>query len=146
MVAGSRAWQPWVFLIAPDVALLAGIGGGLNPGQLHPRAVKLYNALHMFAGPTALAVASFWLAPVWLGATLAWTAHVLFDRAIGFGLRDDAGYSALTIFSKAPHHERHAHQLNKPHAGTALSLTRRHEVQQSESLARLGGLSPRLSL
>ena len=94
MVAGSRAWQPWVFLIAPDVALLAGIGGGLNRGQLHPRAVKLYNALHIFAGPTALAVASFWLAPVWLGAALAWTAHVLFDRAIGFGLRDDAGYIA----------------------------------------------------
>jgi hypothetical protein len=66
MVAGFRAWQPWVFLIAPDVALLAGIGEGLNPGQLHPRAVKLYNALHMFAGPTALAVVSFWLAPVWL--------------------------------------------------------------------------------
>ena len=63
MVAGSSAWQPWVFLIAPDVALLAGISRGLNPGQLHPRAVKLYNALHMFAGPTALAVVSFWLAP-----------------------------------------------------------------------------------
>ena len=85
MVAGSRAWQPWVFLIAPDVALLAGIGEGLNPGQLHPRAVKLYNALHMFAGPTALAVVSFWLAPVWLGAALAWTAPVLFARPVGFG-------------------------------------------------------------
>ena len=42
----------------------------------------------------ALAVVSFWLAPVWLGAPLAWTAHVLFDRAVGFGLRDDAGYIA----------------------------------------------------
>ena len=94
MVAGSGAWQPWVFLIAPDVALLAGISRGLNPGQLHPRAVKLYNALHMFAGPTALAAVSFWLAPVWLGAALAWTAHVLFDRAVGFGLRDHAGYIA----------------------------------------------------
>jgi hypothetical protein len=94
MVAGSSAWQPWVFLIAPDVVLLAGISRGLNPGQLHPRAVKPYNALHMFAGPTALAVVSFWLAPVWLGAALAWTAHVLFDRAVGFGLRDHAGYIA----------------------------------------------------
>jgi hypothetical protein len=94
LVAGASAWQPWVFLIAPDVALLAGISRGLNPGQLHPRAVKLYNALHMFAGPTALAVVSFWLAPVWLGAALAWTAHVLFDRAVGFGLRDHAGYIA----------------------------------------------------
>jgi hypothetical protein len=66
----------------------------LNPGQLHPRAVKLYNALHSFAAPTALAVASFWLAPAWFGAAFAWMAHVCFDRAVGFGLRDNAGYIA----------------------------------------------------
>ena len=67
---------------------------GMHGAQLHTRAVKLYNALHILAGPTALAVVSFWLAPVWLGAALAWTAHVLFDRAVGFGLRDHAGYIA----------------------------------------------------
>jgi disulfide bond formation protein DsbB len=94
MMAGTRVWQPWVFLIAPDVAVIAGIGRGLKPGQLHPRAVKLYNALHSFAAPTALAVASFWLASAWLGAAFAWMAHVCFDRAVGFGLRDNAGYIA----------------------------------------------------
>ena len=93
-MAGTRAWQPWVFLIAPDVALIAGIGRGLNPGQLHPRAVELYNALHMFTGPAALAIASFWLGPAWLGAAFAWAAHVCCDRAVGFGLRDHAGYIA----------------------------------------------------
>ncbi len=93
-MAGTRAWQPWVFLIAPDVALTVGIGRGLNPGQLHPRAVTLYNALHMFTGPAALAVASFWLGHAWLGAAFAWAAHVCCDRAVGFGLRDHAGYIA----------------------------------------------------
>src|SRR5262245_22225308 len=39
-------WQLAVFGLGPDVALLAGMGGGLAKGQLHPRAVPLYNALH----------------------------------------------------------------------------------------------------
>lgn len=60
-------------------------------GQLHPRAVPLYNALHMFAGPVTFGAISLWLAPLWIGAALTWTAHVLFDHALGFGLRDYAG-------------------------------------------------------
>jgi hypothetical protein len=92
MVAGVSAWQPWVFLIAPDLAVALGMGRGLKPGQLHPRAVPLYNALHVLAGPAVLAVAAWWLGRPWLGAALAWCAHVLFDRAVGFGLRDRAGY------------------------------------------------------
>jgi hypothetical protein len=81
-----------VFLIAPDLAVALGMGRGLKPGQLHPRAVPLYNALHVLAGPAVLAVAAWWLGRPWLGAALAWCAHVLFDRAVGFGLRDRAGY------------------------------------------------------
>jgi len=92
LVAGPGSWQPWVFLVLPDVALLAGVGGGLEPGRLHPRAVGLYNALHVFAGPALLGVASLWLGPVWLGGALAWAAHVLVDRAAGYGLRDRAGF------------------------------------------------------
>ena len=73
-------------LTAPDLALLAGAGAGLAPGQLHPRAVGLYNAVHRFIGPVAL---------VAVGATIpgvAWGAHVALDRAVGYGLRDRRGF------------------------------------------------------
>ena len=53
-VSGAGTWQIWVFLVLPDVALLLGMGRGLERGRLHPRAVPLYNALHRLAGPAAL--------------------------------------------------------------------------------------------
>ena len=52
ILAGADAWQIWVFLFLPDVGLLAGMSSGLEKGQLHPRAVPLYNALHRPVGPT----------------------------------------------------------------------------------------------
>lgn len=86
-------WQLIVFAILPDVALLAGMSKHIEKGRLHPRAVPLYNALHMFVGPVLLAVAALvWLGPAWLVAALAWGAHVAIDRAVGYGLRDRQGY------------------------------------------------------
>src|SRR4051794_6423972 len=46
------------FALAPDLALLYSIAPGLAKGQLHPRAVSLYNTLHAFHGPVALAAAA----------------------------------------------------------------------------------------
>ena len=51
---GTGSWPIPGFAIAPDIALFFGAGGGLAKGQLHPRAVGLYNALHRFSGPLAL--------------------------------------------------------------------------------------------
>jgi len=51
-------WQLVVLAIAPDLALLAGGGQGLQRGQLHPRAVPLYNAVHRFWAPAVLAAVS----------------------------------------------------------------------------------------
>ena len=48
-------WMAVAFGLGPDVALLLGAGRGLEKGQLHPRAVPLYNVLHRFWGPVALA-------------------------------------------------------------------------------------------
>jgi hypothetical protein len=92
ILAGVGAWQLWVFLLAPDLPLLAGSGRGLQRGQLHPRAVPLYNATHSLVGPALLAVASPWLGIAWAAGALAWAAHVLFDRSLGFGPRDRAGF------------------------------------------------------
>jgi uncharacterized protein DUF4260 len=85
-------WLVVVFLLGPDVALLLGIGSGLEKGQLHPRAVPLYNALHRYWGPAALAVASLVLPEGWLAAALAWALHVSVDRTVGYGLRTPEGF------------------------------------------------------
>jgi hypothetical protein len=93
---GVGLWQLLVFAAMPDVALLLGIGTGLDRGQLHPRAVPLYNTLHSFGGPLLLAISAFWSGLPWLIAALAWTAHISFDRALGYGLRDRDGFQRST--------------------------------------------------
>ena len=92
VLLGAGAWQTWVALVLPDIALVAGVGRGLERGQLHPRAVPLYNALHQLVGPALLALASIWLGTPWRAAALAWLAHVAIDRAVGYGLRDEHGF------------------------------------------------------
>jgi hypothetical protein len=74
-------------LAAPDLALFAGIGPNLAEGQLHPRAVPLYNALHRFAGPVLLA-----LVPGFQLAATAWALHIALDRAVGYSLRAPDGF------------------------------------------------------
>jgi hypothetical protein len=89
---GVGLWQLLAFAAAPDAALFVGIGANLDRGQLHPRAVPLYNALHRFGGPALLAASAFWTGTPWLVAALAWAAHIAFDRALGYGLRDRQGF------------------------------------------------------
>ena len=93
VVEDTGLWQLLVFAVLPDLALFLGIGGGLARGQLHPRAVPLYNALHHPAGPLlAVIVAAALLPDAWLAAALAWGAHVAMDRAAGYGLRTREGF------------------------------------------------------
>ena len=82
------------FGLGPDLALLVGAGTGLAKGQLHPRAVRLYNLAHRFWGPLAL-LAGAVLLPLsagWLIGGLAWTFHVSLDRTLGYGLRTPDGF------------------------------------------------------
>ena len=87
-------WQLAAFGLGPDAALLAGIGTGLERGQLHPRALPLYNLLHRFLGPAALFLAAVLLSlPAgWVVGALAWGVHVAADRAFGYGLRTREGF------------------------------------------------------
>jgi hypothetical protein len=86
-------WQLVVLAIAPDLALLFGAGPGLERGQLHPRAVPFYNAVHRFWVPVLLVGITILLqAPAWLAGGLAWVAHIAFDRSLGFGLRSPEGF------------------------------------------------------
>jgi len=95
VVAATDATWGWVAAtaMAPDVALLPGIGRGLARGQLHPRAVPLYNALHRPAGPIVLmALASLGIVGAGpAAAALAWGFHIAMDRAAGYGLRTRDG-------------------------------------------------------
>ncbi|GAA4619882.1 DUF4260 family protein [Actinoallomurus vinaceus] len=82
-----------LFAIAPDLTMLIGASEG-GHGRLSPRAVPYYNAAHRFWVPFALVVAySFgpvnW--PPLFAAGLGWLAHIAYDRAFGYGLRDRDG-------------------------------------------------------
>jgi hypothetical protein len=84
-------WAPaLVGMLGPDIALLGGMGGG----RLNPRAVPLYNVLHMYWLPVALmaVAATGVIALGWFVLGLAWATHVAVDRALGYGLRTPEGY------------------------------------------------------
>ena len=95
VVTRHESWWPLVaFAIAPDITLLlGGIGRGLQRGQLNPRAVPSYNAVHRFWAPAALTlVAALVGSGAWAAAGLAWIAHIGIDRSLGFGLRTPEGF------------------------------------------------------
>ena len=93
-VIAAMIGSPWVLLawLVPDLALVAGMGPGLQPGRLHPRAVPAYNALHSLLGPIAVAAAGALLSVEVLAIGLVWLSHVLMDRSIGYGLRTPDGW------------------------------------------------------
>jgi hypothetical protein len=91
---GTGYWQLAVFAVGPDLALFAGVAPNLEHGQLHPRGVPLYNLVHRYWLPLALATAaSFDLVPLgfFVGA-LAWALHISIDRSVGYGLRTRDGF------------------------------------------------------
>jgi hypothetical protein len=86
-------WQLAVLAIAPDIALLFGAAPGLERGQLHPRAVPFYNAVHRLVVPVMLIAVAYLLhVDGWVAGGLAWVAHIAFDRSLGFGLRTAQGF------------------------------------------------------
>jgi hypothetical protein len=92
VIHGSGWWLLGSCAIGPDVALFLGIGSGLQKGQLHPRAVRLYNGLHSYWGPVLLAGAAVALPSGLLIGALAWAFHVALDHAIGYGMRTRDGF------------------------------------------------------
>jgi hypothetical protein len=87
-------WMAVAFGLGPDIALIVGASPALEKGQLHPRAVPLYNLLHRFWGPVVLgAVAATGLIPsAFLVGALAWAFHIALDRSVGYELRAADGF------------------------------------------------------
>jgi hypothetical protein len=78
-LAGGWGLFAALFLV-PDLAFL-GYLAGARAGA------AAYNATHSYLGPALLGAASFALAPALLPVALIWTAHVGFDRMLGYGLK-----------------------------------------------------------
>ncbi len=75
-----------LLLLAPDVAMLAYLFG--------PRTGALgYNLAHTYVFALALALVGFFAGlPFAAAAGLIWTAHIGFDRALGYGLKYPTGF------------------------------------------------------
>jgi hypothetical protein len=82
----SGAWGIFALtFLAPDLAML----GYLFDRRLGAAA---YNATHSYAGPAVLALAGLSFASSALPFALIWAAHIGFDRALGYGLKSNAGF------------------------------------------------------
>jgi Domain of unknown function (DUF4260) len=92
IVRHGGGWWFAAFVIAPDLALLFGISSKLEKGQLHPRAVRLYNALHSYWCPGLPAAAALVLPTGLAIGALAWALHISLDRTVGYGMRTRDGF------------------------------------------------------
>jgi hypothetical protein len=83
-----------VFGIVPHLTVLAGVGQPRARGQLAPRAVPLFNALHHPLPPLSMVglAAIGVLPPFWFAGALAWLSHIVVDWAFGDGLRSNDGF------------------------------------------------------
>jgi hypothetical protein len=83
LVLHGRWWAFAVFLLAPDLSLLA-----YARKRQQPISAALYNAVHSYVLPLALATGS-WAKGERIGELVAaiWIAHIALDRLLGFGLK-----------------------------------------------------------
>jgi hypothetical protein len=87
-----------LFLILPDLTFLVALDEAprMAKGQLPPRAVPYYNAMHRALVPlgllTAYAVQPVFSWPPAFAALCGWLAHISYDRAFGYGLRTKEGF------------------------------------------------------
>jgi hypothetical protein len=84
----------WLFAalwLAPDLSMLGYLAGAC-------RGARVYNAIHTYVTPAALALCALLLhAHVALAIAVIWANHIGVDRLLGYGLRyaDGFGYTHL---------------------------------------------------
>jgi hypothetical protein len=83
---GGPWWLYAVLFLAPDLSFLAFLAG--------PRAgAWVYNAAHSTIIPMAMLTVGFGFAPpLVLSLALIWLSHIGIDRALGYGLKYQAGF------------------------------------------------------
>ena len=83
---GGPWWLYVVLFLAPDLSFLGYLAG--------PKVgAWVYNAAHSAIVPMAMLTVGFGFAPpLTLSLALIWLAHIGFDRALGYGLKYQAGF------------------------------------------------------
>ena len=80
-------WWLFALILAPDLAIV-GYLLGKQKGQL------FYNAAHTYAVPLLLAGVGYGVGnDLLLALSLIWVAHIGIDRALGYGLKEPAGFT-----------------------------------------------------
>jgi hypothetical protein len=83
---GGSWWIFVLLLLLPDISLAAYLAG---PGT----GAIVYNAAHSTLLPAALGALGLALGvPVMMSLAFIWLAHIGMDRAIGYGLKYEAGF------------------------------------------------------
>ncbi|WP_294932445.1 DUF4260 domain-containing protein [uncultured Paracoccus sp.] len=88
LVSPGWAWWVWILLLlAPDLSMAGYLAGSRIGAQA-------YNLIHLYALPFLLMVLGVAAgAPALIAAGGLWLAHVGADRALGFGLKEAAGFA-----------------------------------------------------
>ena len=83
---GGSWWLFDILFLVPDLSFVAYLAG--------PRAgAAVYNAMHTYMLPLILSFIGFSMSlPLTLSISMIWMAHIGIDRALGFGLKYDAGF------------------------------------------------------
>lgn len=82
----GQSWLVFALLfLVPDFSML-GYLRGTTVGMV------VYNLAHTYLAPALLALSSLVLGPLALGLAVMWTAHIGFDRLLGYGLKHGSGF------------------------------------------------------
>jgi len=85
-VWGGSWWIYAILFLVPDLSFAAYLLGP-RPGAI------IYNTAHSYMAPMALMTGGFALAsPLVLSIAMIWLAHIGIDRALGYGLKYNAGF------------------------------------------------------
>ena len=80
-------WVYAVLFFAPDLSF-AGYLAGPKVGAV------VYNIAHSYMGPMGLMTTGFTISePLVLSVAMIWLAHIGIDRALGYGLKYQAGFA-----------------------------------------------------
>jgi succinate-acetate transporter protein len=88
---GVSWWTFVVLVLMPDLSMLGYLAGPVI-------GARVYNVFHSTVLPCAVAIAAV-LAGSMLGVAIAsvWIVHIGVDRALGYGLKSDAGFTSTHL-------------------------------------------------
>ncbi len=90
LIAYAQVGSSWTLMLLlfllPDISFLGYLAGPAS-------GAFIYNSVHSFIGPLALITVGYLLPmPAAVTIALIWTAHIGFDRALGYGLKYAIGF------------------------------------------------------